>query len=72
MEEIIAQDKMEREIKWTCSVAIGDRLFVEETKEKLGIKAKGQKFFEGNGEFMIEKIQQPYEANFAPKGPFKL
>ena len=43
MEEILAQNKVEREAKWTDSVAIGDRLFVEETKEKLGIKTKGHK-----------------------------
>ena len=57
MEEILAQDKMERESKWTDSVAIGDRLFVEETKEKLGIKAKGRKIIAGNGEFKIREIQ---------------
>ncbi len=67
MEKILAQDKIGREAKWTDSVAIGDRLFVEETKEKLGIKAKGRKIIAGSGEFMIRETQQPYEANFDPK-----
>ncbi len=67
MEEILAQNKMEREAKWTESVVIGERSFVEETKEKLGIKAKGRKIIAGNGEFLIKETQQPYEANFDPK-----
>jgi len=67
MEETLAQNKMEREAKWTDSVAIGDRSFVEETKEKLGIKAKGRKIIGKNGEFMIRETQQPYEAIFDPK-----
>lgn len=66
VEEVLAQDKMEREPKWTDSVAIGDRLFVEEMKGKLGIKAKGRKIIAGNGEFTIRETQQPYEANFDP------
>lgn len=38
-----------RESKWTESVAVGSRDFVEETKDRLGFKIKGRKIVESNG-----------------------
>lgn len=44
-----------RECKWTESVAVGSRDFVEKTKEKLGIKIPGRKITENNGVYELKE-----------------
>ena len=42
-EEVLVRNKMDRDAKWSESLAIGDRSYIEKTKEKLGTKGKGRK-----------------------------
>jgi hypothetical protein len=44
-----------RESKWTDGIAVGSKAFVERTKERLGISAKGRKVLEAKGAISFEK-----------------
>ena len=47
VEEALARAEQVREAKWTESVAVGSRNFVETVKAKLGIRGKGPKNLRG-------------------------
>ena len=49
IDESVKKVRHFRDGKWTESVAVGSRAFVAETKERLGIRAKGRKLV-GTGE----------------------
>jgi hypothetical protein len=42
VDETLKEDRRQREDRWTESVAVGSRAFVEETKERLGFRANGR------------------------------
>ena len=43
VEEALARPEQVRESKWTESVAVGSRDFVDTIKRKLGVRAKGRR-----------------------------
>ena len=43
VEEDLAKSKQSRDSKWTESVAVGSKVFIEATQKRLGMKAKGRK-----------------------------
>jgi hypothetical protein len=43
--------------KWTQSIAVGTQGFVEETKQKLGIRPKGRKVVETGEVYQLRKSQ---------------
>jgi len=47
VEEILKTQNYDRESKWSQSIAVGSKSFVERIKEKLGIRAKGRGSNEG-------------------------
>ena len=49
-----------RESRWTESVAVGGKSFVEGTKEKLGIKVKGRKVVEREEAYELREPQGSY------------
>jgi len=49
VEEILKTKNYVRESKWSQSIAVGSKSFVEGIKEKLGILAKGRKVGESGG-----------------------
>ena len=49
VEEILKTKNYVRESKWSQSIAVGSKSFVEGIKEKLGIRAKGRKVGESGG-----------------------
>jgi putative transposase len=53
-----------RESKWTQSVAIGTKRFVDNTKQALGIRAKGRKVLEAGEAYQLRELQISYPANF--------
>ena len=62
-----------RESRWTESVAIGSQKFVETTKEKLGIKAKGRQVVGTNGTYELREPGAPYSSNFdGENGPLSV
>lgn len=53
-----------RESKWTESIAIGSRSFVEKTKELLGIRARGRSVIESNEVYELRESRAPYGNDF--------
>ena len=57
VEEALARAERVREGKWTESVAVGSRDFVETMKAKLGIRGKGPKISVRDCESSLRKLQ---------------
>jgi hypothetical protein len=56
-----------RQPKWTESIAVGSKEFVEETQTKLGIKAKGRNVVANNEAYELRESKIPYGSVFGPK-----
>lgn len=70
-EEFLHGDAINRDSQWSESIAVGSRLYIEETKEKLGVK--GRTILKKDGMFLIRESQTSYKANYAiEKGPLRL
>jgi len=60
VEDAIKQDSRQRESKWTESIAVGSKTFVEETKKQLQSRAKGRKI-EGQEEvYELREVSDSY------------
>jgi REP element-mobilizing transposase RayT len=66
--DAIEGGRLQRERCWTESIAVGSQNFIEETKTRLGIKAKGRRV-EGHPEELcvLREESVPYNAVFAPE-----
>lgn len=51
---------------WSESIAVGSETFIENIKEKLGIKAKARKTVRKKENFMLKEPPCSYRAGFAP------
>jgi hypothetical protein len=60
VEEAIAMAEHVRESKWTESVAVGSRSFVETVKAKLGVRAKRRRFSGTDDEATLRESQSGY------------
>ena len=60
IETALKKSKMVRESKWTQSIAVGDKPFVEQVKERLGIRAKGRKIHESGDGYQLSERQALY------------
>jgi len=67
IDEAIQKRNQLRESRWTESVAVGNKAFVLETKEKLGFKVKGRKVLEKEGSFELREPPVSYGVHFVPK-----
>jgi putative transposase len=67
VEEALESENHSRESKWTESIAVGSEGFVESTKDRLGIRAKGRKVFRNNGAYELREPAAPYKALLDPK-----
>ena len=67
VEEIIKRKNFIRDKKWSQSIAVGSKGFVEGIKEKLGIRAKGRKVVESEGAYHLRETQAAYMSNFTPE-----
>ena len=56
-----------RDDKWAQSIAVGTQGFVENTKQKLGMRAKGRKVVEAGEANQLRERQVSYPSNFDPK-----
>lgn len=66
VEEKLKSQNNVRENKWTQSVAVGSKNFVESMKEKLGILAKGRKVERTRDLYHLREDQVAYNSNFGP------
>ena len=67
VEEILKTKNYVRESKWSQSIAVGSKSFVENIKEKLGIRAKGRKVGESEGLYHLREAQVSYNSDFTPE-----
>jgi len=67
IDDAIGSQNCNRESKWTESIAVGSKRFVEATKERLGIKARGRKVLGENGTYELREPQAAYGDDFTPE-----
>ena len=60
IEKALKKSKVVRESKWTQSIAVGDKSFLEQIKERLGIRAKGRKIHGNEDEYQLREGQTDY------------
>ena len=60
IEEALKKSKVVRDSKWTQSIAGGDKSFLEQIKERLGIRAKGRKIHGSEDEYQLRERQTNY------------
>ncbi len=53
-------DNRGKENKWTQSIAVGSKTFIEEMKESLGFRAKGRKIIRADDTFELREVLMPY------------
>ncbi len=67
VEENLATRDQSRDSKWTESIAVGSKVFIEATIKRLGIKAKGRKIVGSNKSYELREPAVPYGGNFSPE-----
>jgi putative transposase len=67
VEEILKAKNYVRQSKWSQSIAIGSKSFVESVKAKLGIRAKSRQIRELGGSYHLREAQIPYNSDFTPE-----
>jgi putative transposase len=60
IEEALEKSGVVRDSKWTQSIAVGDKSFLEQIKERLGIRAKGLKIHGSQDEYQLRERQDNY------------
>jgi REP element-mobilizing transposase RayT len=56
-----------RDSKWTESIAVGSKGFVDRVKDELGIRAKGREISETEHSSCLRESRSPYSSNFEGK-----
>jgi len=67
VEEDLAKRNQSRDSKWTESIAVGSKAFIEATKKRLGIKAKGRKIVGSKKSYELREPAVSYGGNFTPE-----
>ena len=67
IEEALVKNEKSRESKWTESIAVGSKGFVERTKEFLGIKVKDRKVMNRSAGYELRDPAVSYNLHFDPK-----
>lgn len=67
VEEAVNNGNAKREPAWSESIAVGNKEFVEQTKEKLGFRAQGRGIIVSEDNCMLREPRIPYNAIFDPK-----
>ena len=67
IDESVKKTKHFRDGKWTESVAVGSRAFVAETKERLGVRAKGRKLVGKSECCELREPPAPYNGILGPE-----
>ncbi len=60
MDSAMQTDNSDKENKWTQSIAVGSRSFVEKMKEGLGFRATGRKIICADDTFELRETITPY------------
>jgi putative transposase len=62
IEESMGRAARYRDEKWTKSVAVGSKAYVNAIKEELGYKAKGREVYGSDGSYQLKESPAPYNA----------
>ncbi len=60
MDSAMPTDNRGKEDKWTQSIAVGSKTFIEQMKEALGFRAKGRKIICADDTFELREVLAPY------------
>ena len=58
--DALEKDSRQRESRWTESVAVGSKAFIVQTKEQLGLRAKGRKIDEHDEIYELRETGEDY------------
>ena len=64
VEEALNCHKLERDSKWTESIALGGEEFVEDTKRKLGFRGRGRRVVGNEGSYQLREPEVAYTCDF--------
>ena len=64
VDAVLTRDSNVREDRWTQSIAVGGKDFVEMVKDRLGYKAIGRKVSGMDGDFELKENISPYRTGF--------
>ena len=67
MNDALETGKIRREARWTQSIAVGEKRFVDEIKNRLGSKTLGRKIQPLDDGFQLREEVIPYIADFEVK-----
>ena len=67
VDEALKDGGIVREAKWSESIAVGSEEFVDRTKDDLGIRARGRKAREIEGQFELREPEATYHGHFEAK-----
>ena len=67
VEQNLAMRNQSRDSKWTESMAVGSKVFIEATIKRLGIKAKGRKLVGSKKSYEFREPGVPYGSNYTPE-----
>ena len=67
IEEALGSEYQLRESKWSEAIAVGNKCFVEATKDLLGVKAKGRRVLGEDEAYEVREPAAPYGGDFTPK-----
>jgi putative transposase len=67
VEAALSSERLEREDRWTESIAVGSEGFVEQVKGELGFKAQNRKVAMVDGVYTLREPVQPYGHHFDRK-----
>ena len=73
VEQNLITANQSRDRKWTESIAVGSKVFIKATIQKLGIKAKGRKIIGDKKSYELRESVVAYGGDFTPEnGPLRL
>lgn len=64
IEEMLKQDRLSREDKWSSSIGVGSEEFMQKVRNDLGIRAQGRTVVGEAGDFELRESVTPYIAPF--------
>jgi putative transposase len=70
VEDVLSRDGRDghiRETKWTQSIAVGSKFFVEKVKDDLGFKAIGRKVVSTGDVYELKESEASYRSDFDGK-----
>jgi putative transposase len=67
VEDCLGNGEKPRHEKWTRSIAVGGKSFVNNVKTLLGVRARGKEVIEGDEGYQLREGSEVYDAHFEPE-----